>query len=235
MRSMPRSRRSMIACCRMRWRRLNTPRPRNVALEQAARIFNQIGFYQWMRADLTGARPNYERALAIAEKAFGPDHPQVAIRVNNLGTVLKDQGDLEGARKNFERALAIDEKGLWTRSPQVATCQQPGRGAQGPGRPGRRAEALRAGAGHRREAFGPDHPNVAIRVNNLGAVLQGPGRPGGRAQELRAGAGHRREGLRPRSPQCRHPLSTTWADVLHGQGRPGRVRGQEFSSGRWRF
>ena len=48
-------------------------------------------------------------ALVIDEKAFGPDHPNVARDANNLGLVLKDLGDLDGARKALERALAIGE------------------------------------------------------------------------------------------------------------------------------
>ena len=44
--------------------------------------------------------------------SFGPDHPNVAIRVNNLGLVLQDLGDLAGARAAFERALAIFERVL---------------------------------------------------------------------------------------------------------------------------
>jgi hypothetical protein len=38
-------------------------------------------------ADLAGARAAYERALRIDEAVFGPEHPNVAIRVNNLGGV----------------------------------------------------------------------------------------------------------------------------------------------------
>jgi len=41
-----------------------------------------------------------------------PDHPNVAIRVNNLGGVLKALGDLAGAREAFERALRIWETTL---------------------------------------------------------------------------------------------------------------------------
>ena len=42
--------------------------------------------------DLAGARAAFERALAIDEKTFGPDHPDVATDVNNLGMVLQDPG-----------------------------------------------------------------------------------------------------------------------------------------------
>ena len=43
-----------------------------------------------------GARPYYERALAICEKALGPDHPDTAMSLNNLGALLNEQGDLAG-------------------------------------------------------------------------------------------------------------------------------------------
>ncbi len=56
------------------------------------------------------AMHNFERALAIDEKIFGPDHPKVALNVNNLGLVLPDLGGLPSARVAFERALDICEK-----------------------------------------------------------------------------------------------------------------------------
>jgi hypothetical protein len=38
--------------------------------------------------DAAGARPLIERALAIDEKTYGPEHPFVATSLSNLGTVL---------------------------------------------------------------------------------------------------------------------------------------------------
>ena len=35
------------------------------------------------------AKPNYERALAIWEKALGAEHPNLAIGLHNLGCLLK--------------------------------------------------------------------------------------------------------------------------------------------------
>jgi len=60
--------------------------------------------------NLQKARKCVERALRIDERTYGPDHPNVAIKVNNLGTVLQELGDLQGAKKCFERARQIDEK-----------------------------------------------------------------------------------------------------------------------------
>jgi tetratricopeptide (TPR) repeat protein len=59
-----------------------------------------------------GARPYFERALAIFEKTMGPDHPDTAMGLNSLGYLLQLQGDLAGARPYFERALGILEKKL---------------------------------------------------------------------------------------------------------------------------
>jgi tetratricopeptide (TPR) repeat protein len=73
--------------------------------------------------DLAGARAAYERALAIDEAAYGPDHPAVARDVNNLGMVLKDLGDLAGARAAFQRALAIFEAFLPPDHPHIRTVR----------------------------------------------------------------------------------------------------------------
>ncbi|MFC1713998.1 tetratricopeptide repeat protein, partial [Candidatus Poribacteria bacterium] len=54
------------------------------------------------------------RALEIDEAAYGKDHPQVAIRVNNLGVALQGLGNLDGAKENFQRALEIFERRLGT-------------------------------------------------------------------------------------------------------------------------
>ena len=60
--------------------------------------------------DLGQAKAAFRRALAIDEKAYGRDHPDVAGDVNNLGAVLQEEGDLAQAKAAYQRALAIDEK-----------------------------------------------------------------------------------------------------------------------------
>ena len=42
--------------------------------------------------------PLYERALAIIEKALGPEHPDTAMGLNNLAGLLRAQSDLARAR-----------------------------------------------------------------------------------------------------------------------------------------
>ena len=57
----------------------------------------------------------------VAEAKLGPDHPDVATSLNNLGLVPKEgQGDLAGARAHLERALKIREATLGPEHPDVA-------------------------------------------------------------------------------------------------------------------
>ena len=144
-----------------------------VASEATARLLNQAGVYLRGRAEFAEAGAAFERALAIFEKAFGADHPNVATAINNLGSVLKDLGNLEGARAAFERALNIDEAAFGPDHPNVArdvnnlggVLQDLGdlEGARG---------AFERALAVDEAAFGPDHPNVATDVNNLGLVLK---------------------------------------------------------------
>ena len=55
------------------------------------------------------ARPLLERALAITEATFGPDHPTVITGLHNLALALRDLGQPAEARSLLERALPITE------------------------------------------------------------------------------------------------------------------------------
>ena len=59
---------------------------------------------------LAEAEPLYRRALAIDERSYGPDHPTVATRLNNLALLLWTTNRLAEAEPLFRRALAIDER-----------------------------------------------------------------------------------------------------------------------------
>ena len=69
----------------------------------------------------SAAEPLYQRALAVREKALGPDHPDVTTSLNNLALLYKSQGRYEAAEPLYKRALAINEKALGLDHPNVAT------------------------------------------------------------------------------------------------------------------
>jgi Tfp pilus assembly protein PilF len=66
------------------------------------------------------ARELLERALAIEEHAYGPDHPEVAITLHNLGIVWRQLGEPGKARELYERALPIEERAYGPDHPEVA-------------------------------------------------------------------------------------------------------------------
>jgi hypothetical protein len=59
------------------------------------------------------------RALAIEKKVLGPEHPDVAGTLNNLGNVYDDQGNYPLAEQALSRALAIEEKVQGPERPEV--------------------------------------------------------------------------------------------------------------------
>jgi len=148
----------------------------DVALDSTGTLLNQTGLYLKGRAQFTEAKEMFKRALAIDEAAYGPDHPDVAIDVNNLGLVLQALGDMDGAKKMNERALAIDEAAYGPDHPQVAIrvnnlgiiLKDLG-DLEGAKKMNERALAIGE------VAYGPNHPQVAIYVNNFGLVLQALG------------------------------------------------------------
>ena len=69
---------------------------------------------------LTEAESLLRRALAIDEQSYGPDHPMVAIRLNNLAALLKATNRLTEAEPLYRLALAIDEQSYGPHHPEVA-------------------------------------------------------------------------------------------------------------------
>jgi tetratricopeptide (TPR) repeat protein len=109
------------------------------------RDLNNLALLMQDLGDLVGARPLFERSVAVAEAAYGPDDPTVGTRLNNLALLLEHLGQLDEARPRFERALAIAEAAYAPDHPVVGTIRaskdrvlgelEGGRGA-GPVQPG---------------------------------------------------------------------------------------------------
>ena len=64
-----------------------------------------------------------ERALAIKERAYGSDHPEVALALANLGLAYGNLGDQAKARDMLERALAIFESAYGPDHPRTEFCR----------------------------------------------------------------------------------------------------------------
>jgi len=73
---------------------------------------------------LDRAIADHESALAISEKALGPDHPDVAATLTIVAGLYQAQGRIAEAEPLFKRALAIQEKvsKALGRPPSKPTC-----------------------------------------------------------------------------------------------------------------
>jgi tetratricopeptide (TPR) repeat protein len=63
------------------------------------------------------AEPLYQRALAIREKARGPEHPDMATCLENYAVLLRNMGRAEEAAPLDDRARAIRAKSAWLEVP----------------------------------------------------------------------------------------------------------------------
>lgn len=67
-----------------------------------------------------GGEPLYKRDIAITEKVLGPEHPDLAARLNNLANLYSITGRLAEAEPLCVRAIAIIEKALPADHPHQA-------------------------------------------------------------------------------------------------------------------
>jgi tetratricopeptide (TPR) repeat protein len=140
---------------------------------KATRIMHDLARWLENRAEHGEAEPLYRRALAITQKSFGSEHPNVTTGLNNLAGLLRDTNRLAEAEPLIRRALAIDEKSFGPEHPNVARglnnlvgllCDT-----------NRLAEAeplIRRALAIDEKSFGPEHPNVARGLNNLALLLR---------------------------------------------------------------
>jgi tetratricopeptide (TPR) repeat protein len=79
-----------------------------VALAQSlfeANDLNQQVIQLYNRGRSSEAIPLALRALIIREKALGPDHPDVAVSLNNLGELYRAQGRYADAEPLYKRSV----------------------------------------------------------------------------------------------------------------------------------
>ncbi len=193
--------------------------PPTGADEKTCLLLDRLASYrQTALAAFAAARRLFQRALAIREKALGPEHPDVARSLNALAVVLQAQGDLAGARPLFERALAIREKALGPEHPDTAQSLNDlavflyAHGDRVGARPlCERAVAIRE------KALGPEHLDVARSLNTLAVLLQAQGDLAGARPLYERALAIREKALGPEHPATATSLNNL-ANLLRAQG-----------------
>ena len=123
------------------------------------------------------AEPLIRRAQQIDEDSFGPQHPNVAIRLNNLAWLLKDTNRLSEAEPLMRRALQIDEDSFGPQHPKVAIrLNNLAQLLQDTNRLLEAEPLMQRALQIGEDSFGPQHAKVAIRLNNLASLLKATNR-----------------------------------------------------------
>ena len=164
------------------------------------------------------AIPLAERAVALYEKALGPDHPGVDNSVNILAGLYWDQGAYAKAEPLYVRSLAIREKALGPDHPDVATALNILAGLYWVQGAYAKAEPLWVRSLTIREkALGPDHPDVATALNNLAVLCQAQGAYAKAEPLLVRSLAIREKALGPDHPDVSSSLSNL-AVIYQAQG-----------------
>jgi tetratricopeptide (TPR) repeat protein len=135
------------------------------AASQVAWILDELGEHN-------EAEPLLRSILRVMERTLGPESPEVAASLNNLGRLLRETGRMEKAEALYRRALTIAENACGERHPQVAICLNNLAGLlRASGRPADAEHLLRRALEIDELNYGRDHPAVALGLNNLGSLL----------------------------------------------------------------
>jgi class 3 adenylate cyclase len=119
------------------------------------------------------AEGHHLRALAIREKAFGPDRPDVAQSLNNLGGLYCLQGRHDKAEQLLARALEIREKTLAPDHVEIAeTLNAMAEVYRGQSRYAEAQPLLERALAIREKSLGSDHP-LTVKARASLAALRG--------------------------------------------------------------
>jgi serine/threonine protein kinase len=127
-------------------------------------VYKSLGLYDPAQALL-------EKALDTRAKALGPDHPDIASTLSELGTVAWRKGDFAKAKDFMERALAVREKGFGPASEITAySLHNLGNLYWSQGKFDEARRYLERSLAIREQVLGPEHADVASSLNSLGAI-----------------------------------------------------------------
>lgn len=90
------------------------------APERLSWLLTQLAVLVETKSLYAQSEPLKRRALKLAEARYGPDHPDVAIKLNNLAALLHATNRLAEAEPLMRRALSIDEASYGPDHPDVA-------------------------------------------------------------------------------------------------------------------
>ena len=196
-----------------------------------ATSLNNLAVLYQRPGPLRRGRAALQARLAIREKALGPDHPDVAISLNNLAVLYRSQGRYAEAEPLYKRAWRSARRRSAPTTPTSPPASTTWRRCTRPGPVRRGRAALQARLAIDEKALGPDHPDVAISLNNLAVLYDtraATPRPSRSTSAAWRSARRRSDPTTPTSPSA----STTWRRCT--ATRAATPRPSRSTSAAWR-
>jgi len=138
---------------------------------QFAKFVYELGWIYHDMGDARQAIEYYEQALSIDKAVYGDRHPDVAIRLNNIGSAWKALGEAKKAIEYYEQALSIDKAVYGDRHPNVAIrLNNIGSAWDALGEAKKAIEYYEQALSIDKAVYGDRHPSVAIKLNNIGGA-----------------------------------------------------------------
>ncbi|HEY5248957.1 MAG TPA: tetratricopeptide repeat protein, partial [Dermatophilaceae bacterium] len=164
--------RGNTAVAQIAWARVtNIDQPGSQWLKRAAAFSREAH-------QLADAVPPLDRLLSLTESSRGVEHQEVAVVLNELGTVMVGLRNPTMARDLFQRALPILEKAYGPDNPLVApNLNNLGTAWFDLGNPAKARDLFERALPILEKAYGPDNPLVAPNLNNLGSAWFDLGNP----------------------------------------------------------
>ncbi len=188
------------------------------AQQERASAHANLGNVLARQGRFQAAQVELGQAAAILEALLGPEHPTVAVALINLGNVSYDLGHYDAAAAYHRRAYAVvqacfDDGSIAGAALGGAALGNLGLVLHRQGDDDEARRLLEESIALRTRASGPDHPDLAFAMNNLGEVYRALGR-GDEALRLHDAAAAIWSRSDAAHPNAAYPLANRGLDLL---------------------
>jgi len=185
--------------------------------ENLIRATAELGSICLDQGRLPEAQESYEEAQALAQKAYGAEHPTVGCVLKDMAKLCRRQGYSAKAEALYRRSIALLEAAS-SPGPDLALAMNGLAELYFEQRRFTEAQALaRRSLAIMEQAVGPEHPHVATILNNLAAIHQTEGRHSKAEPLYRRALEIRRKVLGPAHPHLAVTLAN-FAELCRAHG-----------------
>ena len=136
------------------------------------RIANDVGLIEQAQGRYNDSMACLEKALEIAKKALGKEHPSTATTYNNVALLYSDMGDYKQALDYYEKALEIKERVLGKEHPSTAATYNNIAGLyQAMGDYKQALDYFEKALAIAEKVLGKEHPSTVTVKNNINRLL----------------------------------------------------------------